>query len=386
MGECVPARAKTMPCRAALRPQLRPPTRPHRQQAYMFYCVPSRLRMARDVEAGGARVQLQVVRNSDLDSATGARNADRLRRIEELDAALNALEGGAPGVLRATVERDVVWPRSDGSPEYNVTLVVLPMPRRSTDLFDVVASSGALPEDVARGCMRQVCEAVRDLHAANIGHRNVACEDLLVTDAGGVLLGELSEVTTTCRLRDPLTGETIRHREFVGRPGYMAPEIVAVSGDGYAAAPADVWSVGCVAFILLAGFPAMQRAQASDWWFNALTRRRDVFWRAHERTATFSQPAKAFIERCLSVDPAARPTAEELLDDPWLAGVPAPGELVEQLQVRLDNAAAAAAARADGHGDDAHDGGGGGGGDGGDGGAAADGGASDAGAGGAAAP
>jgi len=61
-------------------------------------------------------------------------------------------------------------------------------------------------------------------------------------------------------------------------------------------------------------------ATESDWWFRAYREgRHDLFFEAHcQDCPAFPVGAKDLLTRVFSVDPAARPTAVEMLQHPWL--------------------------------------------------------------------
>jgi serine/threonine protein kinase len=82
-----------------------------------------------------------------------------------------------------------------------------------------------------------------------------------------------------------------------GTPAYQAPEM---TGSGYDAAAVDVWAAGVVLFLMIAGFPPYM--QQGDWWHNKLTTNRlHLFWAAHVRNASFSEPIKVHSRRPLPI-------------------------------------------------------------------------------------
>ncbi len=101
---------------------------------------------------------------------------------------------------------------------------------------------------------------------------------------------------------------------------YMAPEIVG--GHGYTMS-VDLWSVGVLAHILVAGFPPFEVASQ-----DVLRRKSRQWWQAGMGVPLFdpddpvwdaiSTDAKTFIQSLMSIDPADRPTAERALSLPWI--------------------------------------------------------------------
>ena len=115
-----------------------------------------------------------------------------------------------------------------------------------------------------------------------------------------------------------------------GTPDYVAPEVLGwyptphptdedLAGECICAreygAPADMWSVGVVVFVLLGGAPPffavdeedlVRSVRAGEYTFDASP------WEC------VSTEAKQFIRCCLALDPLERPTATEALKHPWL--------------------------------------------------------------------
>ena len=92
---------------------------------------------------------------------------------------------------------------------------------------------------------------------------------------------------------------------------YRARQLRWLTNDCLAAGhgkPMDIWAMGVITHFLLTGYTPFDRENQQ------LTRgRTDEYW------ANVSQTAKEFVTMCLTVDPAQRPTASEVLKHRWLA-------------------------------------------------------------------
>jgi len=93
----------------------------------------------------------------------------------------------------------------------------------------------------------------------------------------------------------------------------MAPEIFKKTGHGK---PVDVWAMGVITYFLLAGYTPFDRDNqrlemvaiiAGDYKFEP-----EEYW------SIVSPTARNFVATCLTVDPAQRPTAEQMLEHEWL--------------------------------------------------------------------
>ncbi|KAG6329238.1 hypothetical protein ID866_9852 [Astraeus odoratus] len=160
------------------------------------------------------------------------------------------------------------------------------------DYFE--ASFATLNVDAAE-LVRTIFQAVKYIHGCDIVHRNLKPEKLLFRSKSEktseiMIVGfGLSRVMPDSKL-NVLT-------EVCGNPGYMAPEIFKKS---YTPFDRDTRTQEMSAII------------AGDYRFEP-----EEYW------ANVSDTAKDFVRTCLTVDPDARPIAEQALQHPWLiAGVP----------------------------------------------------------------
>jgi len=110
----------------------------------------------------------------------------------------------------------------------------------------------------------------------------------------------------------------------------MAPDILA--GRPYDES-ADLFASAVILFIMLAGFPPFQFATKQDWWYNKImSEKYALFWKAHERSAYFTDAAKDLINKMLAYDTSKRLTIEQIEDHEWFKG---PVLTAEQLKEDL---------------------------------------------------
>ncbi|CAI5519381.1 unnamed protein product [Closterium sp. Naga37s-1] len=108
-----------------------------------------------------------------------------------------------------------------------------------------------------------------------------------------------------------LPGAEARGR--VGSSYYMAPEVVRGGRYGL---PADVWSLGVILYIMLSGFVPFWGATSLQTFDAICSGRLDL---SSPVCLALSPAAKALLRAMLSLDPAARPTAHQVLSHPWLS-------------------------------------------------------------------
>jgi eukaryotic-like serine/threonine-protein kinase len=102
--------------------------------------------------------------------------------------------------------------------------------------------------DEALRILNQVCLGVSAIHAAGTLHRDLKPSNVLLD---GQLRARVSDLGLAVQFHDGAM-----HKEVVGTPGYMAPEIhFDVHADGGATPQSDLYSLACMAFELLTGEP-----------------------------------------------------------------------------------------------------------------------------------
>jgi len=182
------------------------------------------------------------------------------------------------------------------------------------ELFDFLSFTGCFDEQIARTYFRQLISGLKDCHGQKIAHRDLKPENLLmdenyalkIADFGFAHMGDASA-----------QGKHLMQTEC-GTKGYMAPEVLA--GKKYDES-ADLFSSAVILFIMLAGFPPFQFATKQDWWYNKIMNDKfSLFWKAHERSAYFSDAAKDLINKMLSCDPTKRLSIAQIEDHEWFKG------------------------------------------------------------------
>lgn len=159
-----------------------------------------------------------------------------------------------------------------------------------------------LEEHECKLIFKQLISAIEYIHSLKVTHRDLKLENLLLDVSGSVKIIDFG--FSTCFSHDK------KVKIFCGTPTYMAPEIV--TRKEYSGPPADIWALGIVLYVSLSGsFP-----------FRAPTDRE--LFKKIER-GVFSVPnhvsagARSLIHKILCVDPHKRPSASEIIKDPWFS-------------------------------------------------------------------
>ena len=119
-------------------------------------------------------------------------------------------------------------------------------------LGDIVDRYGPMPSERVVFLLEQVCEALREAHAAGLVHRDVKPGNIFSAKRGGVY--DVAKLLDFGLVKTNLSNDSIHLTQegtIAGSPLFMAPEQAV--GDAEPDARSDIYSLGCVAFYLLTG-------------------------------------------------------------------------------------------------------------------------------------
>ncbi|KAG9458731.1 hypothetical protein H6P81_003239 [Aristolochia fimbriata] len=186
------------------------------------------------------------------------------------------------------------------------------------ELFDRIVAHKRYCEVEAAVVVRQIAQGLAALHRASIVHRDLKPENCLFlngSDSSPLKIMDFG-LSSVEDFTDPVVG-------LFGSIDYVSPEALSQVGVSPAS---DMWSLGVILYILLSGYPPFHARSnrdkqkmilAGDFSFDELT------WK------TISSSAKQLISSLLAVDPHRRPTAQEVLQHPWVIGDSAKQELMD---------------------------------------------------------
>ncbi|XP_045069836.1 serine/threonine-protein kinase pim-2-like [Coregonus clupeaformis] len=177
-------------------------------------------------------------------------------------------------------------------------VLVLERPVPSMDLYDYIQMrGGTLQEEHARIILRQLVEAMREVHSRGVLHRDIKPENVLVETGSTSPRIRVLDFGCGCILRDgPYT-------ECYGTSQYTPPEWFL--RESYRAGPSTVWQLGVLLYDVLCG----------DQPFN--TRREIIFEEPYIKDE-LSRHCVDLLRRCLAKRPRGRPTLDGMLLHPWL--------------------------------------------------------------------
>lgn len=169
--------------------------------------------------------------------------------------------------------------------------------------MDHLTSKGRLQENEARKYFRQLISAMDHCHLANVVHRDLKLENLLLNSSKGLLISDFGLGRTFSSDNPELM------RTFCGTPNYAAVELI--SGIPYVGVKSDIWAMGVVLFILASGDPPFYGSNLSSLY----ARIKAVDYRCPSH---FSKDLRKLLAKMLVKDPNKRCTMDDLRADPWV--------------------------------------------------------------------
>eukprot|EP00898_Chlorokybus_atmophyticus_P007030 jgi/Chlat1/7328/Chrsp59S06965 len=158
---------------------------------------------------------------------------------------------------------------------------------------------------------RLLLEAVNCMHGVNIMHRDIKGANILLDKQWNGTVIKLADFGAS-----KAVNSQVKHRTLLGTVPFMAPEVLRQVG---ADCRADIWSIGCTVIEMATGNPpSYQGVNRSGLNFYAIGKRIFSEDDCPEIPEHLSPECKDFLQRCFRRNPQERPTAEELLQHPFL--------------------------------------------------------------------
>ncbi|KAK3912275.1 Testis-specific serine/threonine-protein kinase 1 [Frankliniella fusca] len=178
------------------------------------------------------------------------------------------------------------------------------------DLLDWVLRHGAVTEGQSRVWMRQLSLALQYLQALEIAHRDLKCENVLITANYNVKLADFGFARYCIDAR----GRRILSGTNCGSLSYAAPEILR--GEQYDPKISDVWSLGVVLYIMLNKAMPFDDSNINRLHDEQIHRR----WRFCASVVdTLSEQVKNLIYNLLEPDTQRRYQVDQILASDWIA-------------------------------------------------------------------
>lgn len=178
------------------------------------------------------------------------------------------------------------------------------------ELFGKIVSQGKFTEEQALFYFLQLVEGVEYCHKLGVCHRDLKPENLLLDSYGNLKISDfgLSSLYVGDAESDGVSRTEVLHTTC-GTPNYVAPEVLA--DQGYDGKKADVWSIGVILYVMLAGFLPFDEPTIVKLF--AKIQKADFTY-----PSWFSTNIREVLVQMLVPDPKVRIGLSQLKDIPWL--------------------------------------------------------------------
>jgi polo-like kinase 1 len=171
-------------------------------------------------------------------------------------------------------------------------------------LNDLIKRRKRLTELEVQCYVVQMIGALKYMHSNRVIHRDLKLGNLFLSADMQIKIGDFG-------LAAKLEFDGEKKRTICGTPNYIAPEILdGKVGHSY---EVDIWSLGVIIYTLLVGKPPFETADVKTTY-----KKIKMNSYAFPEHVPLSDAAKGLITRILNLDPARRPTLDEILEHPFI--------------------------------------------------------------------
>ncbi|KAM6962609.1 testis-specific serine/threonine-protein kinase 6 [Aplochiton taeniatus] len=177
------------------------------------------------------------------------------------------------------------------------------MEAAATDLLQRVQEVTSIPVDESRIMFTQMISAVNYLHQNNIVHRDLKCENVLLTADNRVKITDFGFGRFS-------VGYPELSNTYCGSAAYAPPEVLL--GVPYDAKKYDVWSLGVILYVMVTGCMPYDDTNVGK--LPRIQRKALVY----PEDAQVEAPIRDFISFLLQFSPPSRPTIKQASEHPWM--------------------------------------------------------------------
>ncbi|XP_040285540.1 mitogen-activated protein kinase kinase kinase kinase 3 isoform X6 [Bufo bufo] len=177
-------------------------------------------------------------------------------------------------------------------------------------LQDIYHVAGPLSEQQIAYVSRETLQGLYYLHNKGKMHRDIKGANILLTDNGHVKLADFG-------VSAQITATIAKRKSFIGTPYWMAPEVAAVERKGGYNQLCDIWAVGITSIELAELQPPMFDLHPMRALF--LMTKSNFQPPKLKDKMKWSNSFHHFVKMALTKNPKKRPTAEKLLQHPFVS-------------------------------------------------------------------
>lgn len=172
-------------------------------------------------------------------------------------------------------------------------------------LKEVVKRRKKLHEIEAQCYLKQIVPALQHIQNAGVIHRDLKLGNLFLTKGMEIKVGDFG-------LAAKLDFKGEKRRTVCGTPNYIAPEVLESKTLGHSF-EADIWSLGVILYTMLIGKPPFETENVKTTYKKIKANDYHI-----PDDANISDAAAGLIHRILVLNPAKRPSLNEIMDDRFM--------------------------------------------------------------------
>uniref|UniRef100_A0A7S3KWJ7 Calmodulin n=1 Tax=Amphora coffeiformis TaxID=265554 RepID=A0A7S3KWJ7_9STRA len=299
---------------------------------------PFRVKRAYDVQKvlgqGAFGVVYEAVRKQDGTPVALKRMSRKFTETKSFESEVDVLDhlcrvrGGHAHICR-------LYDKHEDPKHYYLVMELL----RGGELMDHLIQHGPYSEGTAATFLRQFAEALVFLHSSGVTHSDLKLENLMLS-TNEETTAQLKVVDFGSARRVNLHKEEDGPEKIGGTTAYNPPEYF-IKGARLSRS-ADLWSAGCITYILLTGshpFDKYGRATDEDiarTLFSLNRNPKAVEVAFDERVKGLSPSCVDLLHRLLEPNPKKRMTGQEFLLHPWVQGLTASWETMQDSHRKLE--------------------------------------------------
>lgn len=231
-------------------------------------------------------------------------------------------------ILRLLHRGEGTYSKPSGSKQ--VKYIVLEL-ASTGELFDILATTGPLPDHIARYYFKQFIDGLEFCHRQGVVHRDLKTENLLLDKNYNLKIADFGFAA------DVAKNPTGLLETQLGTPNFMSPEIH--EGLPYDGRAADLFASGVILFLMMAGHPPFVIANKSDIYYKVIQKNNaSSFWAVHMKNKdanTFSESFCELVTAMLQTERTHRPSVSEIMSHPWMDGrLPTQQEVYDEMTSR----------------------------------------------------
>lgn len=178
------------------------------------------------------------------------------------------------------------------------------------DLLEYILKKGPVSEAQSRVWARQIALAIQYLHEMDVAHRDLKCENCLITNNYNIKLADFG----FSRFVVDNHGRKTTSSTYCGSLSYAAPEVLR--GMPYYPKISDIWSFGIIIFIMVNKAMPFDDTNVKRLYEHQMSKR----WKFRTKVAdTLSENLKNVVGKMLEPDVSKRWKIIHILKSEWIA-------------------------------------------------------------------